>query len=181
MDYKQLIEAFKKTKAGFIAFPYTNKKNETSKLLIYVGASYENAKQEDMNQIENYLTGNDLAYLASDKYTRQDWNNALAELLNALKNPDTNRSIGQTDAYINVTENGMVKWCVATQKLYIAGNVVRKSVIEEGEYPEVKSKPITIAKNAIRKNYLKSGKIRRYDITNLAGDIKINGDIIEIG
>jgi uncharacterized protein (UPF0297 family) len=180
MDYKKLIKAFNETKAGFIAFSYTNKKGETSKLLVYVGASYENLKKEDINQLDNFLIGNDFAYVPSEKYTKEIWNEALNELSNSLKNPNQKRSEGQTEAYINVTENGMVKWCVETQKLYIAGSVVRKSVIEEGEYPEVKSKPITIAKNVIKKNYLKSGKIRRYDITNLAGNVKVNGDTIEV-
>ena len=180
LDYKKLIQVFKDTKAGFIAFPYTNKKNETSKVLVYVGASYENLKMDDSNQIENFLIGNDLAYVESDKYTRTDWDNALAELLASLKNPDVKRSEGQSNAYINVTDNGMIKWCVETQKLYIAGSVIRKTIMEEGEYPEVKSKPITIAKNVIRKNYLKSGKIRRYDVSNLAGDIKANGETIEV-
>lgn len=57
---------------------------------------------------------------------------------------------------------------------------MRKTITEEGEYPEVNSKPITIAKNVIRKNYLKSGKIRRYEIGNLAGNVKVNNDVIEI-
>lgn len=123
LDHKKLIAVFKEAPKGLIAFMYTNKKNETSKVLVYVGASYENLKTEDINQIENYLIGNDLAYVPSEKYTRQDWNNALNELLYSLKNPDTKRSQGQLNAYINVTENGMVKWCVEKQKLYIAGSI----------------------------------------------------------
>src|ERR1035437_723676 len=102
MQTKQLIEAFKNAKAGYIAFPYTNKQSETSKRTIYIGASYENAKQKDIDTIANFLLATDLGYVPSEKYTREDWHNALNELLTSLKSPDQNRSQGQQDAYISI-------------------------------------------------------------------------------
>ena len=180
MQTKQLIEAFKNAKAGFIAFPYTNKQNETAKRTIYIGGSYESAKLKDMDTISNFLLATDLGYVPNEKYKREDWNNALNELLSSLKSPDANRSQGQQDAYISITENGTIKWNVETQELYIQGMSVHKTITEEGEYKAVKSKPITIAKNVIRNTYLSTGKWRTFKVTNLDGNIKINGDTLEI-
>jgi len=180
MQTKQLIEAFKNAKAGYIAFPYTNKQNETSKRTIYIGASYENAKQKDIDTIANFLLATDLGYIPNEKYTRADWHIALNELLTSLKSPDQNRSQGQQDAYISITENGTIKWNVETQELYIQGLSVKKTITEEGEYKVVNSAPKTIAKNVIRHEYLSTGKWRTFKVTNLEGNIKISGDTLEI-
>jgi len=180
MNTKNLIEQFKKAKAGYIAFPYTNKENETSKRLLYIGASYENAKKKDIDTIDNFLKLSDLGYVATDKYTREDWYQALNELSASLKNPDVRRSQGQEDAYISITDNGTIKWNIKTQEIYIQGLSVRKTITQEGVYKEVKSKPLTIAKNVIRKTYLSSGNWRTFKVKNLEGNIKINGDTIEM-
>ncbi|MDP2692772.1 MAG: hypothetical protein Q8O88_03995 [bacterium] len=180
MQTKQLIEAFKNAKAGFIAFPYTNKQNETSKRTIYIGASYENAKQKDIDTISNFLLATDLGYVPSEKYTRADWHDALNELLSSLKNTDVKRSQGQQDAYISITENGTIKWNIETQELYIQGLNVKKTITEDGIYKEVNSAPKTIAKNVIRYEYLSTGKWRTFKVRNLEGNIRINNDTLEI-
>lgn len=180
MDYKKLIEAFKNANAGFIAFPYTNAQNETSKRTIYIGASYENTKKKDIDTIDNFLKLTDLGYVPTDKYTRADWNEALNELSASLKNPDTKKSNAQQDAYISVTENGTIKWNLTTQELYIQGLSVKKTITEEGEYKAVNSAPKTIAKNVIRNTYLSTGKWRTFKVKNLEGNIKISGDEIVI-
>ena len=180
MNTKQLIETFKSTNPGFIAFPYVNKEGEISKRTIYIGASYENAKQKDIDTISNFLLATDLGYIHSEKYSKEDWNNALNELLTSLKSPDQKRSQGQTDAYISITENGTIKWNIETQELYIQGLNVKKTVVEEGEYKVVKSAPKTIAKNVIRSQYLSTGKWRTFKVTNLNGNIRINNNTIEI-
>jgi hypothetical protein len=180
MDYKKLIELFKNAKGGFIAFPYTNKQNETSKRTIYIGASYEEMKKKDIDTIDNFLMLTDLGYVATDKYTRADWQNALSELSASLKNPDVTKSNAQQDAYISVTDNGTIKWNLTTQELYIQGLSVKKTITEEGEYKAVKSAPKTIAKNVIRNTYLSTGKWRTFKVKNLDGTLKINGDTWEL-
>lgn len=185
MDYKKLVKAFNNENngrpIGFIAFNYTNKQNETSKRLVYIGASYENAKEKDILTLTKYLARKRKGYIASEKYTKEVWVLAMNELLNSLKSPDTNRSEGQKEAYVSISKNGCLKWSVEKQQLYIHGTLVRKTVTEEGDYPEVNSSSKTIAKNVIRKNYLSTGKYRSFKLENLESDIKINGDVIEIG
>jgi hypothetical protein len=56
---------------------------------------------------------------------------------------------------------------------------VHKTVLSEGEYKEKNSKPLTIAKNVIRKN-LKTSKYRQYKISK-AEQFKIKGDTIMFG
>jgi hypothetical protein len=180
MQTKELIEAFKNAKAGFIAFPYVNKQGEVSKRTIYIGASYENAKAKDIDTISNFLLQTDLGYVPSVHYSKAVWNEALNELLNSLKNPDQKRSQGQQDAYISITENGTIKWNIKTQELYISGVSVKKTIVENGEYKEVNSKAITIAKEVIRNEYLSTGKWRTFKVKNLNGNVKINGDTLEI-
>jgi len=180
MDTKKLIEAFKNAKVGFVSFPYTNKKNETSKLLVNIGVSYGNAKKKDIDTLDNFLKLSDLGYVKDERYTRADWETAMNELSFALKSPDKSRSDGQSNAYVSITENGVIQWCIATQELVIVANLVRKEVIEEGEYKADTRKPLTIAKDTIRKHYLTTGKYRKYIIKNLAGNIKISGEVLEI-
>lgn len=177
---KKFIEVLKNAKPGFVSMTYTNKQGETAKLKINLGYSYGNAKEKDIDMLENYLRGNDLAYIPSEKYTKADWEQAITELLNSAKSPDLNKSLGQQDAYINITENGTLKWNIETQKLYIHAKVETKEVLVRGEYKEVKSKPLTIAKDAIRKEYLVTGKIRNYILENLEGKMRISGTTLEI-
>lgn len=176
MNLQTLIEAFKEhTGVGFISFPYENAQKETAKRLVNIGISYENAKKRDLEVLK---TG--VEYIASDKYTKADWDAAIEELKTSLVAPDANRSEGQKNAYISITENGTLKYNIETQCLYIVGSSVRKTVIEEGEYKEVKSSGKTIAKNKIKKEYLSTGQFRTFKLNNLIGNIKINGDILEI-
>lgn len=176
INLTELVLKFKQhTGIGFISFPYRNAKMETSKLLVNIGISYANAKKRDLITLNNGVE-----YLASDKYTLTDWNNAIEELKGSLKIPDSNRSQGQSDGYIKLTKNGSLKWNINQQKLYIFGSLVRKNIIEIGEEKNVKSKPKTIAKEVIKKFYLRSGKLRTYQVDRLQGNIRINGDIIYV-
>ena len=68
-----------------------------------------------------------------------------------------------------------------TQRVCVVGNLMSKSVTQEGVYKVVKSAPKTVAKEIIKKALeLKTSKIRNYALDNL-GEIKLFGDTIEIG
>jgi uncharacterized protein (DUF1015 family) len=176
INLKNLIEAFKSSKGvKFISFPYENQQGELARRLVNIGISYENAKKKDL---ETLREGIDV--IQSDKYSLTDWNLAKAELEASLVKPDEVRSEAQTNAYIKLDENGSLKYNVEQQALYIFGSSVNKSVEVEGVYKEVKSAPKTIAKNAIKKHYLRTGQLRTFKVTNLKGGIKMNGDTIEI-
>jgi hypothetical protein len=173
---KRLIEIFsKQTGVGFISFPYENKQAEKSRRIVNIGLSYANAKTKDLKT----LVGG-VAYIPNEKYSVVEWNLAIAELKESCIAPDSVRSEGQQNAYIPVTENGSLKWNITNERLYIFGQSIRKTITEEIEYKAVKSSAKTIAKNVIKKNYLSTGKLRSFIVDCVIGDIKINGDTIEI-
>jgi hypothetical protein len=175
MNYKKLIETFENAKPGFITFLYTAKNGETSKKLFNIGTSYEQLKLNDINTLDNLLIPNSDTYIPSEKYTRAIWNEAVEQKLQSLKTPQV-----KEDNFISVTKNSTIQYNANTGELYISGRSVKSTIVEEGEYKEVNSKPLTIAKRVIEKNYLTTSKWRKLNVKNLAGNLKISGDTIEI-
>lgn len=175
--YQSLFDAFMNYKGvGFVSLQYRNKEGELSKRLLNVGAKYENAKKSDIDTLNEGV-----AYIGSDKYTRADWDMALAEVKQSLVSPDKTRSDAQKNAYIVLNEsNGSVRFNVNQSEVYLFAKSEKKEVLEAGVYKEVKSKPKTIAKKAIQKTYLKSEKFRTFIIKNMAGSVKVNKQIINI-
>lgn len=174
IDYKNLSNRFGSYKIGFVSLKYTSKHNETAQVLINVGYSYENLKNSDIKLLEEGIE-----YVPSEKYDAGTFSQAISELLTSLKTPDENRSKGQKDAYIIIANNGCLRWNVNKQVLMVHGTVVKKTVLQEGVYPIVNSSAKTICKNHIKKEYLKTGKIRHYIIENIES-ITFNGETLEI-
>lgn len=150
---------------------YTNKSGETSNNLINVGASYENAKRKDIEFLEN------LDAKAHNFKSAPDLiETARVALIEAFLKPDENRSNGQKDAYTHIVPG--VKVHNETGLLYVYGYREQKTVLVKGEYKTVKSAPLTIAKNELRK-LLKTGKFTQYSL-ELGNTIKANGDTLEL-
>lgn len=69
-----------------------------------------------------------------------------------------------------------------TQRLSIVGEEVKKVVVEQGEFKKVASDPKTIAKELIRKQLdFRTDKYRRFAIDNIEGELKLQGETLEIG
>ena len=142
---------------------YENKANEISNYLINVGVSLENAKNSDIEYLEK---------LDVQKCETVICKNLLEEarlaLIKALKKPNENRSNGQKNAYTTITKG--VRLHNETNRLHVYGFFVKKDVIVKGVYKKVNSRPLTIAKNFLRKN-MKSTKFRTM-ILEMADAIK---------
>jgi hypothetical protein len=174
---QRLIHLLSTTKIGLIAVNhYENVDGEMSKRRVNIGWSYENAKKADLKTLQEGVE-----YIPSEKYTKEIWNNAVAELIESIVNPNKKRSEAQTNAYLIMTENGAVKYCYNTQEIYVSGLELRGSkVVEvEGTKKEVNSKPITIAKNVIRSKYLKTGLIRTFKVKEIR-EIKMRGEELDL-
>ena len=179
-----LLNHLQTMQIGFVAINgYTNAKGEISDRRINIGFSYESAKKRDLQ-----LLINGVAYIpsAENKYSKADWDIAILELKASLAKNNTdqehiNRSEGQKNAYLTMTENGAVQYNFETTELYVYGIQLKgsKEVIEAGDYKEVKSSAKTLAKNAFKKTYLKTGLIRRFIATNI-NQVKLKGDTIEL-
>ena len=174
-----LLNHLQTMQIGFVAINgYTNAKGEVSDRRINIGFSYENAKKHDLQVLTNGV-----AYIPSvdNKYSKADWDVAVLELKTSITAPNENRSEGQKNAYLTMTDNGAVKYNFETTDLYVSGLELKgsKEVTEAGEYKEVKSSAKTLAKNAIKKAYLKSGLIRTFKVRNITV-IKLKGDTLEL-
>jgi hypothetical protein len=93
-------------------------------------------------------------------------------LLGAFIAPNVARQQGQIDAYTHIC-NG-VKAHNVTGKIYIYAMAHAKTVLIEGEYKDVDSAPLTIAKNIIKKG-LKTSKYRNFILKNTLA-AKVNGE-----
>ncbi len=176
-NLQRLIDHLNEMQIGLIAINrYENVDGEKSKRRINIGFNWDKLKSDDL---ETLRAG--VKFIESDKYTKADWDLAVAELIESILSPSEARSKAQSDAYLTMTENGAVRYNYNTQKLYIMGLELdgSKKVLEEGTKKVVKSAPKTIAKNVIKREYLKQGLIRNF-IVNEIGDVKLRGEEIEL-
>jgi hypothetical protein len=144
---------------------YTNSYGEVSNNLVNVGASLTNAKAKDVETLQNL----DVTALGGDTILLEK---ARVELINSFINPNENRSNGQIDAYTIVAKG--IKVHNETGEIYIFGLRNSKTIVEQGVYPIVNSKPLTLAKNQLRKE-LKSNKFTQYKLSSTT-TMKMNGE-----
>jgi hypothetical protein len=147
---------------------YRNSFGEVSNNMVNVGASLSNAKAKDVITLQ----GLDVTTFNADSITLEK---ARVELINSFINPNENRSNGQIDAYTIIAKG--IKVHNITGKIYIFGLRTNKTVIEQGIYPTVNSKPLTLAKNQLKKD-LKSSKFTQYALENITS-VKLNGQTLE--
>lgn len=176
-----LVENFDFSGVSFISIKGycsdSSSNSEVADVLINVGGSYANMKKADLITLQ----GASAEKLVSDNFGQTLIQQAIDEKIQSIVSPSEARSNGQKDAYIKLNENGTLKYCKETKSVMISGVVVRKTVIIEGIYKEVKSRPLTLAKKYLDKILdLKLAKIRYYKISNITASVKVNGDTIEI-
>lgn len=155
---------------------YTNTFGEVSNQLINVGINYEKSKVSDIKTLENLKLDKINLSKVGFKSSLADLKLARLELINAFLKPNENRSNGQKDAYTTIFPG--VKVHNETGKLYVYGYRVNKTVLVEGKYPTVNSKPSTIAKNELRK-LLKTNNFVNFSI-EVGNTLKANGETIEL-
>jgi hypothetical protein len=172
-----LIIALKKavnnspTKVSFISIKgYKNKFGEEANHLINVGISYQKAKQKDIE----FLKQLDINSFES-KLDKALLEQARTELINSFIAPEKARSEGQINAYTQIIEG--VKVHNDTGVIYIYGYRERKEILTEGTYPIVNSKPLTIAKNELRKK-LSTGKFTQYSLDEISS-VRANKETLE--
>ena len=176
----QVIVSLKKaidksvTKVTFVAIRnYENKFGEIANHLINVGASYSKAKERDIQFLKELDINSNEFEFKSDKTLLEQ---ARLELISGFEKPELNRSEAQKDTYTPIIEG--VKVHNKTGDIYIFGYRQSKTILQDGNYPIVKSKPLTIAKNELRK-LLRTGKYTQYVLSSI-GEVRTNGEILEL-
>ena len=169
-----LKKATSKTNVTFVSIRnYENKFGEVSNNLINVGISYEKSKERDIEFLKNLdLNSNEFEF-KSDMALLIEAKQALIE---SFEKPDFNRSEGQINAYTNIIKG--VKVHNETSKVYVYGYRQSKTILQDGVYPVVNSKPLTKAKDEIRK-LLRTSKYTQYVLDNV-GEIRANGETLEL-
>ena len=175
---KAVKEATEKSITGvsFVSVKnYTNKQGEVSNSLINIGIKYESAKKKDIAFLNELNIEKAIAEfdLKSDKSLLEE---ARKELMVGFIKPEVNRSQGQINAYTTIFDG--VKVHNETGVLYIYGYRENKTVLVKGEYKTVNSKPLTIAKDELRK-LLKTGKFTQYSL-EVGNTLKLNGETLEL-
>lgn len=150
---------------------YTNSFGEVSNQVINVGVRYEETKKKDIAFLENINLA-DYNFKSPIDLIKQ----AQAELIASFIKPNETISQAQKDAYTTIFSG--VKVHNESGKLYVYGYRVSKTILVEGKYPEVNSKPLTIAKNELRK-LLKTNKFVNFGI-EVGNTLKANGETIEL-
>ena len=178
------------TKVAFVSIKgYTNANNETSNVLLNVGANLDNAKAKDLE----YLKSLKVETLPLDSYFCEAMNKATKQVcaieiiskwlekarldwIRAIETPEKTRSEAQINAYTHVADG--MKMHNETNQIYVWGMQVQKTVITKGEYKEVNHRPLTVAKDLI-KSHLKHTQIRTYILKSIE-TLKVNGETIDI-
>lgn len=150
---------------------YCNNQGEISNYVVNFGASYENAKERDIETLSDPSCIATLDFGSVVNYAEQARIALLAAMLT-----ESNQSKGQQDAYTSVFKN--VRVHNETGRVYIHGFRISKQVLVPVSYKPVNSAPLTIAKDIIREQILKSSKFRQFCVDKLV-EIKMNGETLE--
>lgn len=142
---------------------YRNQKGELADHLINIGVNLGKKKEEDIEFLKE-LDPSDIPEDEIKGFSRVDLETARNELLARLVAPSKQsqaRSKGQEEAYLNIAPGVRVHKEHGT--LQIFGMKIRKNVKEAGDYGEDTRKPLTKAKDAIRKR-MKSTQFRPFNV-----------------
>ena len=174
---KLMGELVKKHGCTFVRVKnYTNAHGEIQDVTINVGTSYENAKKRDLQYLQG-LKVNTIKHNYSD-VSAELLEAARLELINSIVNPNKVMSEAQKTAYVHLMDG--LKFNPETEQLYIYGTKVEgtKVVKQEAEYKADTRKPLTKAKDIIRKD-MSTGKYRQYVLSRL-GEVTINKQTLEL-
>lgn len=155
----------------FASLVYTNSYGETSRYTILIGFSYLEAVKkslaETLEQIKTIPEGT-IEYTAAIAVIE-----SYQKTLNGTQDAYT-----KSDTYVPTDING-VKCNTVDGSLKLHGLVVSKTVIKEGEpRKQVKSAPLTIAKNKLKKEHPVS-KLREFTLSeDVLSTARINGDTL---
>lgn len=167
---------------------YSSDKSDHSEIadhLIILNFSYANMKKDDKETLDKFNVANvDVNRFNYDGIDRdgmsvevfkEEVQKMLAQALSEIKNPSKKERKNN-----DIKLNDILVWNTETRRLSILAQEAKKTIIVEGEYKLVKSKPKTIAKKLIKKQAnLRVDKYRRFAIDNLR-EVRLNGDVLEV-
>lgn len=167
----------------FASLVYRSKESgELARHVILIGFSYHNAVQKSRDELANMIAMNTFKgiQLEAAKEVLASLEKTLAAHAQGEQNDDyTKKDVYDTVALDGVEVSG-IRYNKNDGSFKLFGLSVSKTVLENGVFKDVKSKPLTIAKNEIRR-LLPVSKFREYAIEEKAlAAAKVNGDTLEM-
>lgn len=130
---------------SFVGVTYTAKESgEKSRFVLNLGTDYLNLNRKSLEQAEAVEAKTDLEIQAKAEI--------VASLKNTLANAEkglSNDAYTKADTYTPICKG--IKAHKTDESFEVCGLVVSRKVLIEGVHKPVNSKPLTLAKNAIRK------------------------------
>lgn len=172
-----LAELAKVTRPKFASFTYRAKETgELARYTIMLGVDFEALYAKDRATLAAKLPS--LDGLSKDAATA-----LLASIDESLTkglghNSRYTHSAEQGDTYLSLVGIDGVKVNKHDGVLHVLGLLQNKVVIEAGTYKHVNSRPLTLAKDALRKE-LRQSKIRQFALTNIQS-ARLNGETLEL-
>jgi len=150
---------------------------------INVNISVENAKKADLETLKNFPASQLNEIAAKVGASKEDAVRAIEELIAAAeknlskdKADRTAQSQAQTDSYVSLGKG--LRLHLDTMEVYVSGFANSKTIIVEGTYKTVNSKPKTLVKKAINKT-LKMYKFRNFKLGQ-ADSLTVTGSTIQL-
>lgn len=155
---------------------YKNKQGEISNYVLNLGVSVEKAKEHDTLFLMDDVNFDSIVFPEGLKpYALGAWRE-MQKSHGDTEAGENNHTNGQTDAYVTVCPN--IRVHKDSQRVFVYGFHVSKTVLVPGVYKKVNSSGNTLAKNHIRK-YLRVPSFRQMAFDTLQS-VKIKGEEIEI-
>lgn len=147
---------------------YLNSSNELSNQTILVGASYEKAKEMDIETAREFdINSYDSPFSEALRIQAKE------KIVSSLVSPGKAQSEAQKASYTHVGPG--LKIHNESGELMVYGFVVAKHVIEPGQYKDKNSKELTLCQDEMKKKMnLRTGKYRQFILGKVA-DLRLQG------
>jgi hypothetical protein len=165
----------------FASLLYTAKESgELARHTILIGFDYQHAVEKSFEELNSiHFEDGSLEAQAQEELLA-----SFQKTLTAHAQGQQNADYTKKDIYDSIELDGQlisgIKYNTNDGTFKLFGLSVSKVVLKNGVFKEVKSKPLTLAKNELRKK-LPIGKFREFSIETGALEMaKVNGDVLEM-
>lgn len=164
--------------AKFASFVYRSKETgELARYVVNLGTDFVKLYKADRETMQELLPSLSGIYAEAGTALLKSIEESLAKGLG--NNSAYTHGPEQGDTYVSVPGAPGVKLNTNDNVLHVVGVLHRKEIIEAGEYKEVNSRPLTIAKRTLEKAHLKRAKVRQFRFPNIS-TAKLNGEVLEL-
>jgi len=165
---------------------------EIADMLMNIGISYGNMTNKDEITLNTYDIDT-IATVLHDKVMQHNFSqydlskftdkvnphNEILSLLPAALIDMKQATLKAPRADNNIKLTPVLWFNTTTKNLLLFGQVITKTTVVKGEFKKVASAPLTVAKNVIRET-LKKNDLRTLSLPNILGNVKLNGETLEL-